>query len=158
MKQLFTSTRLKNVTILFALLLLICARPTFADTQTLQKFGDYTVHFSVFNSTFITPEVASVYQLTRAKDLALVNISVTRTTEGATSLGLPAEVSGTATNLIQQQRSLDFQTISEGDATYYIAPLRHTNEEIMHFAIQIQPDAVSAPFTVKFSRNLHSHD
>lgn len=158
MKLLFTNNGLKISTFVLVPLLLICARPAFADTLTLQKFGDYTVHFSVFNSTFITPEVASAYQLTRARDLALVNISVTLDTDGATSLGLPAEVSGTATNLIQQQRSLNFQTISEGDATYYIAPLRHTNEEIMHFAIQIQPDAASAPFTVKFSRNLHSHD
>jgi|SRR5690606_20887830 len=158
MKPLFSNKRVKIGAFVFFSLLLLCVRSASAETLTLQKFGDYTVHFSVFNSTFITPEVASVYKLTRARNLALVNISVTRSTDGATSLGLPAKVSGTATNLIQQQRSLAFQTINEGDATYYIAPLRHTNEEVMHFAIQVQPDGVSAPFTINFSRNLHSQD
>lgn len=120
-----------------------------------QKFGDYTVHFSVFNSTFITREVAALYQLTRGANQALVNISVTQTIDGKTSLGLPARISGTATNLIQQQRSLDFKTVSEGEATYYLAALRHTNEEVINFVVEVRPEAASAPFTVRFTRTLH---
>lgn len=41
-------------------------------------FADYTVHFSVFNSAFVPAEVAAAYKITRAKDQALINISVTR--------------------------------------------------------------------------------
>lgn len=129
--------------------------PAFADSVSQQKFGEYTVHFSVFNSTFITPEIAKIYGITRAGDRALVNISVTSTANGKTSLGLPALVSGTATNLIQQQRPLEFRTINEGDAVYYLADLRHTNEEIMNFVIDIKMDSKATPFTVRFTRNLH---
>jgi hypothetical protein len=147
---------------LFLLLaLLLAGTPSHAQiTQTplienSQSFGDYTVHFTVFNSTFVTPAVAQIYQLTRARDRALVNISVTRTGEEGTSLGLPARIRGTATNLIQQQRALNFQEIDEGNAVYYIASLRHTNEEVMNFTIDVQPEGEDRTFQVRFTRTLH---
>jgi len=120
-----------------------------------QTFGDYTVHYSVFNSTFITPEVARIHKLARAKNRVLVNVSLTQKREGASSLGLPARVSGTATNLIQQQRPLEFITVSEGEATYYLASLRHTNEEVINFVVNLQPEGSSETFTVRFTRTLH---
>lgn len=124
--------------------------------ETSQTFGSYTVHFSVFNSTFISPEVAQIYGLTRSKNQVLVNISLTQTLDGKTTLGLPVNISGTATNLIQQQRVLNFQTINEGEATYYLAPLRHTNEEVVNFVVQVQAEGESTPFTVRFTRTLHA--
>lgn len=120
-----------------------------------QTFGDYTVHYTVFNSAFIPADVAGVYQLNRAKNRVLVNISVTRQTEAGHSLGLPATVTGTATNLMQQQRSLNFRTIDEGEATYYLADLRHTNEEVVNFVVQVQPDGQDQAFTLRFTRTLH---
>lgn len=146
-----------------AFILLLCLSAVSSQAQinqpkpveTSQTFGEYTVHFSVFNSTFISPEVAKIYGLTRASNQSLVNISLTRTSDGKTSLGLPAEVSGTATNLIQQQRTLKFQTVSEGDATYYLAPVRHTNEEVINFIVQVKAESASAPLTVRFTRTLH---
>lgn len=148
----FVTLRARVVFILGALMMSL---PAAADPNSSQKFGEFTVHFSVFNSTFLTPEVARAYNLTRAENRALINISLTKTTDGQTSLGLPARVTGTATNLIQQQRVLEFKTIDEGNATYYMADLRHTNEEVMNFAIEVQPDSGGAPFSVRFTRKLH---
>lgn len=125
---------------------------------TSKTFGEYTVHFSVFNSTLVPEEIAKIYQLTRGSQQVLINISLTKTADGKTSLGLPAQVSGTATNLIQQQRALEFKTISEGEATYYLAPLRHTNEEVMNFEIKVQAEAELKPFSVKFSRTLYTEN
>src|SRR5690606_28404423 len=68
MKLLFKTRHLQIPCFVFFSLLLTCVRSASADTLSMQRFGDYTVHFSVFNSTFITPEVASAYQLTRARD------------------------------------------------------------------------------------------
>lgn len=126
--------------------------------ESSSRFGEYTVHYTVFNSAFIPAEVAAAYQVNRAKNRALVNVSVTRETQAGHSLGLPATITGTATNMIQQQRKLDFRTIDEGNATYYLADLRHTNEEIMNFAVQVQVEEQSQPFTVRFTRTLHSGD
>lgn len=121
-----------------------------------ETFGDYTVSYTVFNSTFLEPEIAESYGLVRANDRTLINVSVTRTRDGeADTLGLPAEVSGAAVNLIQQRTGLDFEEFSEGDATYYIATLRHTHEETFNFSIQVQPDPEQDPFEIRFSRTLH---
>lgn len=123
--------------------------------ENTERFGDYKVHYSVFNSTFLQPEIAQAYNLVRARDQVLVNISINKTQDGNTSLGLPAVVSGWASNLMQQRQTLDFKTISEGDATYYIAPLKHTNEETYNFTISVDPEGEAGPFELTLSRTLY---
>jgi len=126
------------------------------EISTTEKFGDYTVHYNVFNSTDIPAKVAEVYKLVRGKDRALVNINLTKTENGSTSLGLPAVVSGASKNLMQQKQALKFIEIKEGDATYYIAPLVFTNEEVLHFDIQVGADANAKPMTFTFNRTLYT--
>lgn len=100
-----------------------------------EDFGDYRVIYSVFNSEFIKPEIAERYRLVRAEDRVFVNVSVVKR-EGGT-YGLGAEISGRATNLIQQSRPLDFREIREGDAVYYLAPLRFDDEETLTFSVDL---------------------
>lgn len=119
-----------------------------AHAQGQQQHGDYTVYHTVFNSTFLQPDIASHYDLVRGDQWFLVNISV----NGAgKTFGQEAVLKGTATNLLQQQKKLTFKTIQEGDATYYIAPLRIAGQDIMHFAINVQTDPSAEPFNVKFT-------
>lgn len=128
------------------------------EIETSQKFGNYTVHYNVFNSKNIPAEVANLYKLTRAKDIALVNISLTKTENGVASLGLPAKVSVKAINLMQQVKALDFMEIKEPDATYYIAKFRHTNEEDIRFEVSVVPEGESKPLTVSFTRKLFTEN
>lgn len=124
--------------------------------NTSEKFGNYTVHYNVFNSTDIPAQVAEVYKLVRGKDRALVNISLTKTENGSTSLGLPAVVSGLSKNLMQQQQRLKFIEIKEADATYYLAPLVFTNEEVLHFEVQVKAAENTRPLQINFSRTLYT--
>lgn len=143
------------------LLASLCLSLTAQAQSGSETFGDYQVYYSVFNSTFVRADIASTYQLNRARDRALVNVSVTRTggdgsnSGEASSLGLPAEVSGTASNLLQQTQNLEFQEIDEGDATYYIATVRHTDEEMYNFRLQIQPQGAERPFELSFTQKLY---
>lgn len=149
------------------LLASICLSLTAQAQSGSETFGDYQVYYSVFNSTFVRADIASTYQLNRARDRALVNVSVIRTggdgsnsgeasnNGEASSLGLPAEVSGTASNLLQQTQNLEFREIDEGDATYYIATVRHTDEEMYNFRLQIQPQGAERPFELSFSQKLY---
>ncbi len=125
------------------------------EISTTEKFGDYTVHYNVFHSMDIPAKVAETYQLVRGKDRALVNISLTKTENGSTSLGLPAIVSGTSKNLMQQKQALKFIEIKEGDATYYLAPFVFNNEELLHFDIQVNTDVTARPMTFTFNRTLY---
>jgi len=128
------------------------------EIQTSQKFGAYTIHYNVFNSKDIPPEVASIYKLTRSRDIALVNISLTKTENDKTSLGIPAKVSVKAVNLMQQSKPLEFTEIKEPDSTYYIASFRHTNEEDIRFEVSVIPEGESKPLTVNFTRKLFTEN
>jgi len=125
------------------------------EISTTEKFGDYTVHYNVFNSTDIPAKVAEAYKLVRGKDRALVNISLTKTENGSASLGLPATVSGVSKNLMQQKQALKFIEIKEDGATYYLAPFVFNNEELLHFDIQVSADANAKPMTFTFNRTLY---
>lgn len=126
------------------------------EIKTTETFGEYTVHYNVFNSTDIPAKVAEAYKLVRGKDRALLNISLTKTENGKTSLGLPAQISGNTKNLMQQQQALNFIEIKEGNATYYIAPFVFNNEEVLHFDIKVSEDVSSKPMTINFNRTLYT--
>lgn len=126
----------------------LCASAAFAEQ--FAKFGDYEVHYVVINSTFITPEVAARLGLTRSNTTALVNLSVL---EHGTD-PVPAGVTGKATNLLGTKRSLEFREIHEGDARYYLAALRFSEEEMWRFAIELAlPDGKHA--TLRFEQKLY---
>lgn len=125
------------------------------EIQTSQAFGDYTVHYNVFNSSKVPPSVAEAYKLVRGKDRALVNISLTKTENGNTSLGQSAVIKGATRNLMQQKQSLKFIEIKEGNATYYLAPFVFNNEEVLHFDIEVS-EGDSKPFKVTFNRTLYT--
>ncbi|WP_331344991.1 DUF4426 domain-containing protein [Cellvibrio sp. UBA7661] len=126
------------------------------EISTTETFGDYTVHYTVFNSTDIPAQVAEAYKLVRGKDRALVNISLTKTENNVTTLGLPAQISGKTKNLMQQQQTLKFIEIKEGEATYYLAPFVFNNEEVLHFEIQVVAAESTKPFKVMFNRTLYT--
>jgi hypothetical protein len=128
------------------------------EIQTSQKFGAYTVHYSVFNSQLIPPEVAGAYKIVRSKDLALINVSLTKTENGLTSLGLPAVVKVKAVNLMQQAKSIDMMEIKEPEATYYLGAIRHTNEEDLRFEISVLPLGEKLPFKLNANRRLYLGD
>lgn len=131
------------------------------EITTQEKFGDYTIHYNVLNSTKIPPSVAEAYKLVRGEDRALVNISVTKTENGKTSLGLPAQVKGDTKNLMQQTQALKFIEINEGEATYYLAPFVYNNEDVLHFNIKVSTkddrhdSKDTQPMSITFNRTLY---
>ena len=87
--------------------------------------GDHIVYYNVFNSSLIPADVASAYQLTRAKNRVYLNVAVVKKSGGYGFA--PKELSGYHRNLIQQKYALKFTEIKEATATYYLAPIRFNN-------------------------------
>jgi hypothetical protein len=125
------------------------------EITTSQTFGDYRVHFTVFNSTSIPADVAKIYNIVRGSDRALVNISLVKVSEQGASLGLKADVSGNTRNLMQQSQALKFMTIDEGDAVYYLAPFVFNNEELLYFTVDVAHPELTKPLRVTFNRTLY---
>lgn len=126
-----------------------------AADKPFETFGIYKIYYSVFNSSFIKPDVARAYNITRGKDRVLINIAVVKAQEGGDTEGQSAVVNGTAANLMQQQKKLKFFEVREQEAVYYLATLRFTNEEVVNFSIEVKPDPNKPPYTLEFSKTLY---
>ncbi|MBB6519905.1 DUF4426 domain-containing protein [Pseudoteredinibacter isoporae] len=118
-----------------------------------EEFGEYKIFFSVFNSSFIPPEIAKAYELVRGSNRALVNIAVLKNGQ---IRGSKAAVSGEFKNLIQQTRELEFKEIKEQNAVYYLAPLRFDNEEVIHFNITVTPEGSEESHSFSFHRKMNT--
>jgi hypothetical protein len=120
-----------------------------------QDFERYSVHFNVFNSTFVPTQIAARHNIKRSKYESLINVSVSPLGKyGA----LPANISGTVTNLLQQKKPLKFIEIVEQDATYYLAPIRINGEEILHVELNVQPRESEDKLYVKFIQKVYSDE
>lgn len=123
------------------------------NAKNMQKLDNINVHYIALNSTFLTPEIATAYGITRSKVNALINISVLDNTKS----GMPAKsvnLQGTAKNLLGHEKTLEFVEVKEGDAIYYLAELSFTNEDIITFNVQIN-DAGKIQ-TLKFQQKLYT--
>jgi hypothetical protein len=138
---------------LLILLTLFCSGWSLAEQKT--AFGEYDLHYNTFESTFLTPKIASEYGFTRSKGQALLNVAVTQQQAGQLPKPTPAIVSGTVTNLLGQIVTLRFVTIDEGNAIYYIAPFTKTDDDILKFAISARLNADASPMTVNFQRHFY---
>lgn len=105
---------------------------SFAQENTSYEIDEHIVYYNVFNSTIIPADVAKTYNLVRGKDRVYVNIALVKKTGGN---GIAANISGAHRNLMQQKTPLEFIEIKEATATYYLAPIRFNNEEILHIDI-----------------------
>lgn len=134
-------------------LLLFLSSFSFANENYYQDFAEHRVYYSVFSSTGISAKMAQQYGLVRGKDRVYVNIAVVP--KGQEFGGINATVTGSAKNLIQQNKQLAFKGIVEPNAVYYLALLRHTNREVFHFTIDVDPDGPGGPYTLKFTKELY---
>lgn len=103
-----------------------------AKPERKEVFGDVTVHYSVFNSTFVQPATAQAAGLIRSKNQGVINITVLKG-------GKPvvANVSGTVSDLTSRQSALTFKQVTDQGAIYYLAQFPVEQEENRTFAIKV---------------------
>ena len=119
---------------LLSFLLAAClALPAFA-AERLQRFGDVDVHYSVFNSSFLQPEIAAASGLIRGKQDAVLNVAVMRKGKAVPNTLVTGEVK----NLLGQSQPLTFRRVTEGDAAYHLTQFKMTSREILTFDLTIQ--------------------
>lgn len=118
--------------------------------------GDYNIHYQVFNSTFLSPEVAGAYGVVRAENRAVVTVSVRKGVDaGGLGEAVKARVNGVHSDLIHTNE-LEFQEIEEREAVYYLAEFLHGGEETQRFRLEVQPAASSSPYVIEFSQKLYA--
>lgn len=117
-------------------------------------FGDYQVHYSIFSSSFLQPEIAEKNGLNRSKSIGIINISIMEETEDGGLRTVGGQVEGKVLNDIQQQRFLGFRRISEGDAVYYIAEFQYRNAELLTFQVTARPQGGGSDLPIRVAHTL----
>jgi hypothetical protein len=126
---------------------------TNVNAENMKKLGNMNVHYIAIGSTFLTPEIAKLYDIKRSRYNGLINISVLDNSKE----GTPAKrvsISGKAKNNVGQSKKIEFQEVTEGSSIYYLAQVRYDNEETIHFdliindGIEIQQLTFSQKFYV----------
>jgi hypothetical protein len=137
-----------------SVLTLLCWQTlAYAQNNISHDLKDHIVYYNVFNSSLITADIAKQYNLIRSKNQVYLNIAVVKKSGG---YGVaPRKISGVNRNLLQQRFPLKFIEIKEATATYYLAPIRFNNEEIMHIDITVQPDYKSQESTFTITKKLY---
>ncbi|MCG6573154.1 DUF4426 domain-containing protein [Pseudomonas sp. AF32] len=98
-----------------------------------EVFGDITVHYNTFNSTFLTPDIAKAAELIRSKNQGVINVSVLKGGKP-----LLAQVSGSVKDLTSSSVPLKFKQVTEQGAIYYIAQYPVNLQEVRTFEIKVQ--------------------
>ncbi|NHW98556.1 DUF4426 domain-containing protein [Pseudomonas koreensis] len=112
-----------------------------------EVFGDVTVHYNTFNSTFLTPDIAKAAELIRSKNQGVINVSVIKAGKP-----LIANVTGTVKDLTSQSVPLNFRQVTEQGAIYYIAQYPVEQQETRTFEIKVQNgDKIN---TINFNQEL----
>jgi hypothetical protein len=134
-----------------AALLVVLALPVQAETLSVPG---YDIHYQVFPSTFLSPEMASRYDIVRADDLAVINVAVRRPSDRAEGEPQAARVSGTRFDLVHR-RPLDFVEYEEGGSIYYVATTKVLDRETIYFSLDVQPDPEMAPHRIEFEKTFN---
>jgi hypothetical protein len=139
---------------------LLCLISVSASAEQKLVFGEYEVHYMGLSSSFLSPEVAKIYDIPRSGSLGFLNIAVLQKTKGGQiPAALDAKVTGSIRNLIGQSRELEFRRIREGQAIYYISTFRFDDGDMYNFDLDIVPsNAKQKNFDVKFSQRFYEEE
>jgi hypothetical protein len=138
------------MTIALGLVLLVSSSITFADQS--KDFGDYTIHYSAFTTDVLSPEVASIYNITRSKNRAMLTISVLKKVMETSVKPVKAAIEATATNLSAQLKTIDMRELSDQGAIYYIAELPVAHRETLKFNISVTPNGEQHNYRFSFDQ------
>jgi hypothetical protein len=123
-----------------------------AFAENMKKMGTMQVHYMAINATFLTPKIAKAYNIERSRFNGLINISVLDDTKEST----PAKsviIQGKARNDLGQIKNLEFDEVKEGDAIYYLAQIKYSDEETFYFDITITDGKETQ--TLKFKQKFY---
>lgn len=127
---------------------------TYANDSIFKQVGEYKIFFSAFNSSFIPADIASSYKIVRGKDRGLVNVSIMKDI----AVGVPVQIKGEVSNILQQSQKLKFFPVQEGKSLYYLAPFEFDNEDYLTFSISIEHEnKIEIPnYTFKFQKKMYT--
>ncbi len=132
------------------LLPLLLIQSAWAAPDTERTVGNYQLYYNAFSSTFIQPDIARAVGIARDPELGVLSLAIHDLKGQAVRVGLK----GYTQDLMQRKQPLEFQLVEEGPAIYYLANFAYSDQETLHFIVDITPPGERS-FTLKFNRTLY---
>lgn len=129
-----------------------------AQAQLSERYGDYELHYSVVNTTFLEPAVAAQYGLARGSRRAIINLSLREHLEDGSTVAREMSLEGRSWDLTQAQVNFDFVEVREGPALYYIGEFKFINREWRFFEINFSPDGSEEALSLEFKQQMYIND
>lgn len=132
-------------------LCLAATLPAPASAEQKACTAGHCVHYTVMNSTDLLPAVARDYGITRSRNRGLIVLSPMQRRDGAEHAAESTAV-GVARNLIGHRQTLEFRALREGSAFYLVATFEISNQEFLHFDLQVAPRASDDTVSIRFDQ------
>ena len=123
-----------------------------AAAQQSTRYDQFELHHSIVYTTFLSPEVAAEYGITRGPDKAILTLSV-RDADSEEIAGRPMTIEGRTWDLITGG-DMRVKEIREGRATYYIVPFEFLDREYRFFEFTFQPEGAVEAYDHKMKVQL----
>jgi len=137
---------------LLALVATCLALPAMA--QQSERFGPFELHYSALNTTFLDPQVAASYGITRGRKRGIVNLALREHLPDGSTAARTMLLQGRTWDLIQNQ-FLEFREVREGPAIYYIAEFDFIDEEWRFFEVDFRPEGADQTYTFQFKHQMY---
>lgn len=143
--------------LLLALTLIVSPLAMAQATSEPQRFGDLLVYRTLFNSSFLQPDVAANTGLERGPNVGVINLLVQRQTPQG-PVHVDANVRGTVRNMLGQSQDLDFIRIQEDEAIYFVANYRSNQSGVLRFTVTVQGEEGGPEHEMQFHQEFHPDD
>ena len=121
--------------------------------EQVHRFASHEVHYIIIPTTFLESEIAAQYDVARARNRALINVSILDDNKEAVT----GSVSGSSSNLLGQTQYFEFRQVREGDAIYYLAELLHSDQELHRVTLEVALDTGQKD-QIKFNQKMYWED
>ncbi|WFM71582.1 DUF4426 domain-containing protein [Halomonas sp. CKK8] len=127
-----------------------------AQAQQYEQVGDYQIHYSAVNTSFLPEEVAREHGIQRSQVMALLNVSVVEELEDGSTRPVTASVDGRIGGLEGGDATpLSFRPLRIGDTPSQVAVFRIHEDEPMRFDLRVRYDRNAAPAEVSFIQRFY---
>ena len=117
-----------------------------SSAQRQQTFGDTTVYYNAFPSTFLTPEIAQNVEVMRSKTNAVLNITVNKD-----SKNIAANVQGTVQSGDSKPVPLNFRQVGKNGEINYLAQFPVPAPQTFTFKVDVKAGGATAE-TIEFTQ------
>lgn len=124
--------------------------------QQFERIGDYQIHYSAVNTSFLPREVAREHDIQRSRVTALLNVSVLEEQADGSTRPVTATVDGRVGILGgSEDKPLAFRSLRIGETPSQVAVFRIHEDEPMRFDLEVRYDRNAAPAQVSFLQRFY---